>query len=678
MSRTRIIDILFTARDGISQAFNNMRDAANRFGRSTQDIDNQIAALSRRQTALASEMARVRTQMDAARNAVSAARRDYRQLNDETNRTNLQNAHQAYDRLNNQLRQFQREGRLAEQEMANLRSAQSRLNNMAGVGMLGQLAKAGFARMAGDTLAQGVRIYASSAYGSEAGMVIGGTLSGASSGAAMGTMIGGPVGTAVGTAVGAALGTAQGKMQVGQQQDEAFRGVIQDQYNNITQQRDQDLAAGKEIYAQREMAQISFATLFKDEDVAKDYLAWVKDTANATPFLYDDLITLSKTLAAYDYTPDEMKEALIQIGDAGAAMGLGIEDMKMVATGLGRMRSTGVTQRLYTDLLQERGIDAIGYLAEAYGKTKAEIYEGITNGLIPGADAAKIIAEAMGEANKNAMALQSQTFSGLTSTAEGFKQEMQAAMGEGYDEYMKPYLERSNDAMSGEFGEQLAEGHKMVGAFYAQVEAERMEALSEAQKEVLNSEEFLTAKAEGNFAEAGALIVKAEAEGMKRFMESDGYQLYLETEKQKVEILRNTLAPVWRDFGYEMQTEFSKGIGALTLSEPLNIMIVPAEPAYTAAYGTVGQEQESRPGKSRPTARPVKRAMGMPYVPYDNFPALLHEGERVLTAAEARAAQGGKAPVTVTGNTFVIREEADVDRIAAALARKIQWAGEAS
>lgn len=28
--------------------------------------------------------------------------------------------------------------------------------------------------------------------------------------------------------------------------------------------------------------------------------------------------------------------------------------------------------------------------------------------------------------------------------------------------------------------------------------------------------------------------------------------------------------------------------------------------------------------------------MGLDYVPYDEFPALLHQGERVLTAAEAR------------------------------------------
>ena len=63
-------------------------------------------------------------------------------------------------------------------------------------------------------------------------------------------------------------------------------------------------------------------------------------------------------------------------------------------------------------------------------------------------------------------------------------------------------------------------------------------------------------------------------------------------------------------------------------------------------------------------------AYGIQRVPYNNFPALLHEGERVLTASQAREWRAG-ATVRVTGNSFIVREEADIDRIAAALAEKI-------
>ena len=50
-------------------------------------------------------------------------------------------------------------------------------------------------------------------------------------------------------------------------------------------------------------------------------------------------------------------------------------------------------------------------------------------------------------------------------------------------------------------------------------------------------------------------------------------------------------------------------------------------------------------------------------MPYDNYPALLHQGERVLTASEARS-NSGTPNVSVTGNTFIVRDDNDTNRIA--------------
>lgn len=68
-------------------------------------------------------------------------------------------------------------------------------------------------------------------------------------------------------------------------------------------------------------------------------------------------------------------------------------------------------------------------------------------------------------------------------------------------------------------------------------------------------------------------------------------------------------------------------------------------------------------------------ASGLSYVPYDNYPALLHRGETVLPRRDAdhyRAGSSGVGAVTITGNTFHVREEADIDKIANALAAKLR------
>ena len=68
---------------------------------------------------------------------------------------------------------------------------------------------------------------------------------------------------------------------------------------------------------------------------------------------------------------------------------------------------------------------------------------------------------------------------------------------------------------------------------------------------------------------------------------------------------------------------------------------------------------------------PGSFAVGLDRVPYDNFPALLHEGERVLTASQARAEErGGGVNISFNG-PITVREEADLDRVAQKLAREV-------
>jgi phage-related minor tail protein len=67
-------------------------------------------------------------------------------------------------------------------------------------------------------------------------------------------------------------------------------------------------------------------------------------------------------------------------------------------------------------------------------------------------------------------------------------------------------------------------------------------------------------------------------------------------------------------------------------------------------------------------------AKGLPYVPRDGYEAILHKGERVLTAQQNRQYNQGGSNISIPklADTIVVREDADIDKIASALVKKIK------
>lgn len=273
-----------------------------------------------------------------------------------------------------------------------------------------------------------------------------------------------------------------------------------------------------------------------------------------------------------------------------------------------------------------------------------------------------------------AMETMSSTFDGLTSTLSDTMTEIYNASGESYNASRSESMAMDIDAYGGSLGEAMKEAYSAIGAGQAALENLQDAYTRDALSAVLEGGELTqewdasTAKQleqlsgeyqaamedykSGND-EAGvkmdSIITTAQGLADEQFKASDLYQQDLDAQEDSLTALReNTAALQAASDAYSLSQSRTLGMATVSLGSGSGS----TDQSYASKVGSL--TQQANPGASSSYAAARSYAYGLDRVPYDNFPSLLHEGERVLTAREARA-QDRQTPtinISVTGNTF--------------------------
>lgn len=643
------VSILVMAEDHFSETIRKMQTVQNSFAKDVDGLNQKLNVLKNNRTKL-------KVDVNDAREALNNAKRAYEELGDAAARSAYEAAQANYDQAVDNLKIVSNEANRTQKAIEQLTVTERKYNNRAGApgqrGTLAALSKAGLGNMLGQSLGNIAGVGLSSMFGGTYGSAIGSVLSSTIQGAAMGS-IAGHAGKAIGAAVGAATGVVNAATQIFTEKDAAFKSAVQEQYGSVTSEQAASLVNGSAIAADREQFRIALGTLAGDQ--AEQLFADIKDFATASPFSFDDLKGMSRTLLAGGYDPDEIVDKMRIIGDAGATLGLGTDDMSNIATYLSRMQITGKATTEYLNPLLERGIPVFDYLAESLGKSNAEVQEMLRKGLIPGAEAADAITRGMEKAFGGGMDQQMGTFSGLASQVEDMQNNLDAAMGEGYNKERIGGMQATIDFMSGETGTAMQEAYEKIGAFQADLENQKEEIERKHLQDVMATTEYQQADA----ATQGMMLMQAKANAASEYATTEGYQTQLAAEKALIQGIQEGMSDEYFEAGLSLGKQFDKGlIAARSAAWAAPDYADDIVGRYAANYGASVQGN----------------AWGIDYVPRDNFVTRLHEGERVLTASQARKADRAPGSLVISGNNFHIREEADIDRIATKLYRQYQRA----
>ena len=687
------INIYMSLVDKVSGPLSGIGTKTKAFSKELQELEQTTQAYSKIQDKLSKETVDYRKKLEQSSVTVREARKAFAKYKDEAHKGALDKALEEQEEYRRRLKETETAMKSNYGALKSLMDQQRKAENQGGSGsasLWNQLGNSGILKMYSASVSGMASAVLSSAIGEPGARLLssiaGGALEGASAGVLMGSVLGIP-GVAVGALAGGASGLISGWTEIFKAEDDAFKSYYGELYSSAGERHAAELESGSGIASGRETDLISFSTLFGSRETAKTYLSELVSMANTTPFLYDDLTAMSKTLATFGYDAESILPVLSTIGDAGAALGMSTSDMTTVAQALGRMKSSDKATLEYLNILNDRGIGAVGMLAEAKGKSQGEIYDMISKGQIAGTEAVEIILSALTDGFSGAMEEQSKTFAGRSSTLEGWEQEMANAQGEAYNTLRSEGKQRQIDYYAG-IADEMSGLNAMIGAGEAAQENLKEQYLREAMTTLLTGkggslykgeqaetlarlhEEYTALAAAFQDAseeekitlgeKADSLKSQAEALAEGAFGASGKMQEVKDVELELISAIRdNTKALGGAAYltDYEKQQELSRGT---SYAPPLE----PGEET-NAITSLWGKRLEGVHGRY---------AYGLDYVPYDNFPALLHQGERVLTASQARAADQGAGPrvqVTVTGNSFYGSDKGLEDRVARRVASEV-------
>lgn len=660
------ISIVMKMNDDISGKLKSIASTSKGVSKEFEMLQNRADALGKRYADFNQQSAKTAAEALNVKRAMDEAAKSFKKTGDEADQVRFQQLREEYTALTDAAKTYAEEAKQTQKAMRETYDQARKLEDGAngnggfltstfGKTLGGALAASGVIREIGSSLTGALSIEMESAVGQPMATALNSTLSGAFSGAAAGAIAGFP-GMIIGALGGGIAGAISGGTQIFEQQDDAFRSYVQEAYDSVTQEQTDALSAGSTIAGSREQTLMAFAQKLGGDQAAASYLGQVKEMAKSTNYTYDQITGYSKLLLN-SYGTDETLDVLMRLSDATAGLNLNSSDNELWIAGLSRMRTTGKVTQEYLNYFSERGLDVYQALANATGADKSQIADLVSAGEISGGTAAQAILDYIDQTFGGLSEKLASTYDAMVDNLGDYEAELNAAMGEGYNEGRKTGLQAQMDWLSGESGEAVEEANRAIGAWQAELENQKEQYIRDAMDAMMASDEYQTAKAAGDAAEMGRLIMQAKVRGMNDYNASEGAQEALAAEKALVDNIRKdtSLNQDYWDAGYEKGQWFTKGLAASIGGSIPEYESLPGDWSYNADTGN-------------------SNAYGLKYVPYNGYPALLHQGEQVLTAEEARrknrtAAEG--VSVTITG-PVTVRQDSDIDAIAVRLAQELE------
>lgn len=680
------VSIAFKASDNLTNSIQSMRRSVDGLSRDVSEYRKIQAQAFDKKTEIKFDITKAKAELKDLEKAVKQNVEGSEQAFKEKQRS-LEDLQEEYKRLTKVAQESSRaEMRLQDDINKTNNSNLSRMQDVnTQSSLLSTIATSGLMNMVGTSLQGSISQTISSTYGDTTGSAINNVVGGVVSGAAMGSLAG-PIGAAVGAAVGGLTGAISALTEQQQKKDDYFKDEVQNLYTQVKEEQDTNLQDGISMLAEREQLVMDLGTLLGSKENGNKLFEEIKTFGIETPYESTGMINAAKQMLAYGIKSENVMNDMKMLGEV--AMG---DQNKFNSLTYAYAQTQSSGKLTGQDLLQytAAGFNPLSVLGKEQGKTLAEMREEMSDGLISAEDVTKAfqLATQEGGAFYNAMNAQMDTYNGKLAMLTDLQDEVNIGYGEGYNTKRMEGMDNEISQLEGELGDKLREANSLIGEFQADLENQYQQSIIDAMSNAMKSSDFLKAQEENNGSEMGRILAEAKAQAEINYKNSDGYKLQVDADLQLVQSLQSDVAlnNEYIEYGKNMAEQFSKGYAGVIedLKKSMHVSVEELnqltsdegswwqklKKGYAETFGVSGTDKTlSNEARLNPHATGLKR------VPYDGYPALLHEGEEILTKVEAdqKGSIGGGIHIAKLADSIVIREEADIDRVISGLYSKLQ------
>lgn len=651
----RDVSIKFSLKDNFSDGIKSMIDQQSKFKKDLASLNTDLTQLNNKKIDLKIDAKKAQDDLRNTKKDAAALGISFDDLYRE--RANKELA------IRNELKLTSTQIKQTEKDINNLTSEVSKFdnnissrNNKSINNSSGTLFQAGIGAMLGNQLSSFVTDITGNFLSNSLNSGLSGLITGGMTGSAFG-----PIGTVVGATVGGISSYIGAEVQ--KQTDKQKQRI---QFGSgLLQQYIPDLALSSINYSSdMEQTRIGYETMLGKEGSDK-FLSGLLDFAAKTPFEFNQLTGSGKKMLAYGFNADEIVPTLTAIGDAASGLGLGTEGIDAITTALGRMKVSSKVTLEYINPLLERGVDVWGILSEATGKTTAQLQDMVSKGTLPAQESILALINGMENRFPNMMEKQAKSYDGLISTiSDGMSMIIKGPLGDGFLEGIKPSLERFAEFFDlgtegfSDLKDDIFNFGKEAGTFLGNA----IDSFRVSLSEFLNDEDFKNASLPDKF----KMVLDELLNKANEWYDTGGQDLI------------NSI----NGFFTDIFVKLAENDEFLQAAQNLWLTISPDEETMKKiikkAIGWGGFENSSYYENMQErqnyykSSRAVNRAMGIDRVPYDNYPIMAHEGEKLLTRVEADNYSRPSTFIAKLADMFIIREEADIPKIAAALVDEIE------